>query len=123
MKNINERTFEEIVGEIRGRNYKPNRSEHCILRAYEISKECGYEWLVITEGPWDCEDEEIHTALADLGVDSFVLADHSTALLNMIHVLYGAYEINGLAEISQEGKPYYRPDWDKPLKGLMFAKV
>ena len=124
MKGINVNVFEKAIADSKkGDAVKLNWSESYIMRAYMNSKENGYEPLVVREGPWDCDSNEVAAALQSFGVDSFVLSDHSTALLNMIHMFVGCgYRLAGTIEISQEHKARYNPEWDKPLKGIIFER-
>jgi len=119
MTGIDERYFEDAITSDR----VFNRGETTILRAYMASKENGYQYLVAQESFWDCKPDEIYGAMGDAGVDRFVLADKSTALMAMIHMFtHGGYRMATPVEISQEKKERYNPEYDKPIQGLLFEK-
>jgi len=123
MKGINVSAFERLLERSNSGRQKPNESECYIARAYSDSVQNGYEEMVMTDAPWCCQEQEVADAMTSLGVDRFVLADHSTSLLKMIHMFVGfGYELAGIIEVSQEHKKFYRPEWDKPIKGLIFER-
>ena len=123
MKGVNTTAFEEMIAANKNEGMKLSRVEWDMINAYETSKECQFGQLVIKEGPWNSTAEEIELAMTGLGIESFVIVDQSTALMNMVHTFIElGYMLVGTPEISQEGKPYFHPEYDKPLKGLHFVK-
>jgi len=122
MKGIDVNKFEELL-----QKKEVSRSENLLGCAYRNCKNFGYDGLVINEGysigMSDCDIVELDRAMTELGVSEFVLADESTALMRMIHAFTKVgYSFTNVTTVSQEGKPFYNPEYDQPKKGLLFER-
>ena len=90
------------------------RGEYTLLRAYYNSRD-DYEELVINDSGWDDEQDDIIALLRKAGIKTFVMADHSTALLRTLYkFLEAGFKITGAVTLERIN----RTRWEKPLKGL-----
>ena len=77
------------------------------LWAFRKSIARGTEEFELSEYLWKAEVKDFVTALRNAGIKSFVVTDHSTGLMDMLHQLSeNGCTIEGLATIKRAETPY-----------------
>lgn len=93
---------------------KYTRGEMRLLGEYVKSRR-EYEQIVIADICWEQEMDDLIALLRKAEIKTFVMADHSTALLQTLHrFLEEGFTIT--SSVTLEKKEPTR--WDEPLKGL-----
>ena len=91
------------------------RGEVNVLRAYIESKRNGYEELVLTEICWEIEWPDIIATIRKAKLKTFLMADHSSALLETLHTFIEAgFLVTGAKTVTKENPT----QWDHPIKAL-----
>jgi len=125
MKGINEKWFvEKIEAEESGERTEYNRTEITFLRAYVTSRRNGYGVLAIEERAYDCTSEDLRKLIAEAKIESFVVADNSTGLMESLHrFMECGFEVTQTISLYQDGKPYFNPKYDHPRQGLLLERI
>ena len=86
-----------------------------VLRAYIEGKRYGYEELVLTEICWEIEWPDIISTIRKAKLKTFLMADHSSALLDTLYTFIEAgFQITGAKKVTKENPT----QWDHPIKCL-----